>query len=67
MLKFNSITKTDGAAIRLVASQLSNSSFPRVLQALAYRFAQTHTHARAHALVVKRAPLWHAIRELQIE
>lgn len=44
MLKFNSITKTDGAAIRLVASQLSNSSFPRVLQALAYRFAQTHTH-----------------------
>lgn len=65
MLKFNSITKTDGAAIRLVASQLSNSSFPRILQALAYRFAQTHTHT--HALVVKRAPLWHAIRELHIE
>lgn len=49
MLKFNSITKTDGAAIRLVASQLSNSSFPRVLQALAYRFAQTHTHTRTRS------------------
>lgn len=49
MLNFNSITKTDGAAIRLVASQLSNSSFPRVLQALAYRFAQTHTHARTRS------------------
>lgn len=47
MLNFNSITKTDDAAIRLVASQLSNSSFPRVLQALAYRFAQTHTRTRS--------------------